>query len=132
LHGVNSTITRAGSHGHDCPCLGCQAINAWAGGDRLTRLVIGAESGPVSFLFNRFVGNGVFDDEQGAELALCCQVKVAHKCIAGLIGQKGIVELYPRDAQNGALHDLFDTGLGCSVIATVFPSELSLAVIQST
>lgn len=106
-------LTRAGSHGHDSPCLGHQAINPCAGGDSLARMFISAKGGLIPFVLECLVWDGSFDDQdEGVELTLRCQGQGVYEVITHFIGEKWVAELHSRDTRERSLHEVFDTGLG--------------------
>ncbi len=62
-HRVDATVCGAGSGGHDRRGLGCQPIEPFAGGDRLSGLLVVAETAPVAVVVEFLVGNRPLDDQ---------------------------------------------------------------------
>ena len=114
LHGVNAAVSGAGAGGDDREGLRREAINPLIGRNRLTGSRIGAQSRPIAFALDFFVGNRAFHDEhERVELTSFRFIPPAHKAVAAEFkGEDRVMKMHPGEAGNGSQQHILDTGLG--------------------
>ena len=113
FHGVNAAIGGAGSARDHGQRLGRQAVDPFAGGDRLAGLGVGAQRGPVAFLLDLLVGDGPSTTStKGSSFPSSASIAILHEVVADFISQHGIVQMNLGQAGNRAQQNVFDAGLG--------------------
>src|SRR5271156_3081378 len=98
---MNAAVGSAGARTDNRQCLWSQAIDPFAGSNRLTGIGVGTHRRPVAFFFYFLVRDRAFyDQHKGIEQALLCFVKKLHEFVPVLVGEYRIVQMYLRQSRN--------------------------------